>query len=61
LISAILASVSRIYLAKHFPSQVITGTFIGIYLGTITALIYQHRNWLSSLVNNLMPIIRREL
>jgi undecaprenyl-diphosphatase len=61
LISAILASVSRIYLAKHFPSQVIAGTFVGIYIGTIFAILYRHRNWSSSLLNNVMPMLRKEL
>jgi undecaprenyl-diphosphatase len=59
-ISAVLASVSRIYLAKHFPSQVLTGTVIGIYLGTIAALVYRHRYWLSSLIGNIQPILRKE-
>jgi undecaprenyl-diphosphatase len=61
LICSILASLSRIYLAKHFPSQVVAGTFIGIYVGTITALLYHHSNWLSSVLNNITPILRKDL
>jgi undecaprenyl-diphosphatase len=60
LICSILASLSRIYLAKHFPSQVIAGTFIGIYVGTISALLYHYRSWFNSLLNSMMPILRKE-
>jgi undecaprenyl-diphosphatase len=61
LICSILASLSRIYLAKHFPSQVITGTFIGIYIGTITALLYHHHRWIGSVLNNVMQVLRKDL
>jgi undecaprenyl-diphosphatase len=61
LVCSILASLSRIYLAKHFPSQVIAGSFIGVYVGTLTALIYHHRIWLGTLLQNIKPFLQKEL
>lgn len=61
LICSILAGLSRIYLAKHFPSQVIAGSFIGTYIGTLTALFYHHRKWSSTLLHiKNIPILRKE-
>jgi len=36
-ILAVLVSLSRIYLGLHYPSDVITGAFIGIFIGSIIA------------------------
>jgi undecaprenyl-diphosphatase len=40
LVSAILVALSRIYLAKHFPSQVVMGAAIGTLWGLAAACLY---------------------
>ncbi len=40
LVSAILVALSRIYLAKHFPSQVVMGAAIGTLWGLAAAWLY---------------------
>jgi undecaprenyl-diphosphatase len=46
LISAFLVSVSRIYLAKHYPSQVIGGAFLGILTGLSGAFFFHAKSYL---------------
>jgi undecaprenyl-diphosphatase len=42
LMIAFLVAVSRVYLAKHYPSQVVVGAFVGMNIGTIAAIISAH-------------------
>lgn len=51
--AAILASLSRIYLAKHYPSQVVSGAFIGINIGILSALLFRYREWIVNMLFNL--------
>jgi undecaprenyl-diphosphatase len=60
LTSALLTSLSRIYLAKHFPSQVVAGIFIGIYLGVVAAALYRLRFWLTPLISRIVLLVRLE-
>jgi undecaprenyl-diphosphatase len=53
LVAALLASLSRIYLAKHYPSQVVAGIFLGINLGAAAALLYQAPHWFGQLRTGL--------
>jgi undecaprenyl-diphosphatase len=39
---AFLVSVSRVYLAKHYPSQVLVGAFVGMNIGAIAAIVFAH-------------------
>jgi undecaprenyl-diphosphatase len=50
LTAALLTSLSRIYLAKHYPSQVVAGMFIGINIGVAAAWLYQVKSWLEPLI-----------
>jgi len=38
IIAAVLASLSRVYLGKHLPSQVLAGAAIGVVIGLLTGL-----------------------
>lgn len=61
LTTALLTILSRIYLAKHYPSQVVAGMFLGINIGVTAALLYQAKSWFRPLVvriinfTNLVP------
>jgi undecaprenyl-diphosphatase len=39
--SAVLVAISRVYLAKHYPSQVVFGAGIGMTLGLLGACAYR--------------------
>ena len=44
LLSAVLVALSRIYLAKHLPSQVLMGAWLGILFGFVcTVMLYRGR------------------
>ncbi|MGD8912734.1 MAG: phosphatase PAP2 family protein [Candidatus Thiodiazotropha sp.] len=53
LMAALLASLSRIYLVKHYPSQVVAGIFLGINIGVVAALLYQAPRWFGQLRTGL--------
>ncbi|MET0027270.1 MAG: phosphatase PAP2 family protein [Candidatus Thiodiazotropha sp.] len=58
MIAAFLVSLSRIYLAKHYPSQVIGGVFLGILLGSAGALCFNAQRYLYPLVHSLYRFAR---
>jgi undecaprenyl-diphosphatase len=49
LVAALLASLSRIYLVKHYPSQVVAGMFLGINIGVAAAMLYLAPHWFGQL------------
>jgi undecaprenyl-diphosphatase len=51
--AALLTSLSRIYLEKHYPSQVVAGMFIGINIGVVAAILYRVKLWFEPLVIRL--------
>lgn len=42
-------AISRVYLAKHYPSQVLTGLFLGIFIGLIMRSLLLRLNFFSPL------------
>jgi undecaprenyl-diphosphatase len=60
LTTALLTSLSRIYLAKHYPSQVVAGIFLGINIGVVAAMIYRIRQWFAPLSKRVIGLIRLE-
>jgi undecaprenyl-diphosphatase len=53
LCAAILASISRIYLAKHYPSQVVAGAFIGMDIGILSGLFVRYRIGIVNMLTSL--------
>jgi len=51
--AAILASISRIYLAKHYPSQVVAGAFIGMDIGILCGLFLRYPVWIVTMLTSL--------
>ena len=43
LAAAMLTGYSRIYLAQHFPSDVLAGAFIGMFFGTLSFILLERR------------------
>jgi undecaprenyl-diphosphatase len=60
LAAAFLSSLSRIYLGKHFPSQVVAGIFFGIDIGLLGAFIYRAQHWSPTLFHHLLSFMRLE-
>jgi undecaprenyl-diphosphatase len=60
LLAALLTSLSRVYLDKHYPSQVIAGIFLGINMGMAASLVYRFRTWLTPLLQRLSRLVRLE-
>jgi membrane-associated phospholipid phosphatase len=58
LTAALLTSLSRIYLAKHYPSQVIAGMFLGINIGVTASLLYRVKIWLEPLITKIENFAR---
>jgi undecaprenyl-diphosphatase len=42
LLVAVLVGVSRVYLAKHYPSQVLVGMLVGMTIGSVIAIVCMH-------------------
>ncbi len=47
---AVAISLSRLYLGKHYPSDILAGLFLGLFLG-----------WLSLEMTNQLLLLRREM
>jgi undecaprenyl-diphosphatase len=60
LTTALLTSLSRIYLAKHYPSQVVAGVFLGINIGVVAAVIYRIKLWLDPLSKRVIRLAKLE-
>jgi undecaprenyl-diphosphatase len=60
LTTALLTSLSRIYLAKHYPSQVVAGIFLGINIGVTAAILYRIKVWIGPLTARITRLTRLE-